>query len=492
MKCALRIIASVTTALALLAFTGSDSSGQPPGAVFPGDTVFQPVDTLGLRFGVSQRRVRLVVASGKTYNRVEGLPMQFGPAFTTHAQGLRLNVEAFGILRTADAFDWDSRNRGHILTADARSAGGRGGGLKLALYDVVGAVEEWQMPAGEAGLAAFFLHRDYRDYFARRGESLTAMLFAGAIASLDLGLADERWSAREVRRVLTVLRNNHQWRPNPEMDEGKARLLTARGTLDTRNDVRMPSTGWLTRLEYEYGNVNYADLAATSPIARDDPAMESRYGRMLLDVRRYNRISPESQLNFRVVAGGWLHGDELPLQRRFSVGGPATIPGVRFRDVNHDPDVFTCSADAVPAGSPAQCERVLLFQLEYRDELPFRPGTIFGGTPVRIRSAALTMRPVLVTFVDVGRGWLVAPKATATPVLHRAPVSDQRGLDVIPGNAAGPRGLTYGRGAIPPLHTFSADVGLGIDLGLIGAYMAVSLTESGAPISLFLRARSRF
>jgi hypothetical protein len=492
MKRALRVIAPVITTFAFLAFTGSETTAQSPVAVFPGDTLLPPADTLGLTFGVSQRRVRLVIASGKTYNRVEGLPIQFGPAFTTYAQGLRLNVEAFGVLRTADAFDWDSRNRGHVLTADARSAGRRGGGLKLALYGVVGAVEEWQMPAGEAGLAAFFLHRDYRDYFARRGGSLTGMLFDRTTASLELGLADERWSSLEVRQVLTVLRNNHQWRPNPEMDEGKARLLTARGTLDTRNDVRMPSTGWFTRLEYEYGNVDYVALAAMSPVARDEPAMESRYGRMLLDVRRYNRISPESQLNFRVMAGGWLHGDELPLQRRFSVGGPATIPGVRFRDVNHDPDVFTCSADAPPAGAPAQCERMLLFQMEYRDELPFRPGTIFGGTPVRIRSAALTMRPVLVTFVDVGRGWLVTPRATATPVLHRAPLADQRGLNVIPGNATGARGLTYGRSAVPPLHSFSADVGLGVDLGLIGAYLAVSLTESGAPMSLFLRARSRF
>jgi hypothetical protein len=52
-----------------------------------------------------------------------------------------------------------------------------------------------------------------------------------------------------------------------------------------------------------------------------NPTGRTTYDRVFLDVRRYNRVSAEGQLNLRVVAGGWLSGDELPLQRRFSLVG---------------------------------------------------------------------------------------------------------------------------------------------------------------------------
>lgn len=464
MKHTLRLLS--TGALPLLVL-----SSVAEAQLLPADTIVPSADTLGITVGVSQRRARLLLASGKTYNRVEGLPVQFGPVFSTGVGRARVNLEVFGILRSADTFEWDAANRGHILTANLQSDSYRGAGLKFASYDMVSAVEEWHMPAGEVGLASFFLHRDYRDYYGRHGHSLTASLFSGRRAILELALADERWSSRQVRQVLTVLRNNHLWRANPEADHGDARVLTVRALFDTRNDTRNPATGWLARIEYEVGDVELSSVAPRSWGETPVPELEPRYGRALVDVRRYNRVSPEAQLNFRLVAGGWLHGDELPLQRRFSVGGPGTIPGVGFRDANRRPDVFSCAGAMVPDGVPAQCERVLLLQAEYRDELPYRPGTIFGGTPVRIRSAALTMRPVLVLFADLGRGWLVTPD---------------------PVRSAEQRELLYGKARIPPLPTFSADLGLGVDLGLIGTYVVASITESGAPLRLFLRAGSRF
>ena len=62
----------------------------------------------------------------------------------------------------------------------------------------------------------------------------------------------------------------------------------------------------------------------------DAPAPDVAYGRGFLDVRRYNRVSPTAQVNLRLVAGGWLHGDALPAQRRLSLGGAGTLPGYDF------------------------------------------------------------------------------------------------------------------------------------------------------------------
>ena len=429
-------------------------------------------DDGAVRLLTPPRRSRLAISSGKTYNRVEGLAVHIGPVFSDTVAAALVSIDLFGTLRSADTFRWDGANVGHFARTEIRSLGPRAVGLTLSAYDMVDAVEDWQMPKGEAGIAAFLFHRDYRDHFGRHGGSASLTVHAGSRTRVDMTLADERWSSRRVRQVLTVLRNNHSWRANPAVDDGHARLATLRAHVDTRNDPRSPWYGWLASAEYERGSATLGQFGPTSPVARFAAPLRTRYGRLLIDVRRYSRISPETQLNLRLVAGGWLHGDELPLQRRFSMGGPATIPGVDFREVLGT-DVGTCSDTLLPAGAPAQCERMLLFQAEYRDELPFRPGTIFGGTPIRIRSAALTLRPTLVAFADVGRGWLVPARGGAAA-------------------AAPPRGLVYSTRRIPPLETFRTDVGLGVDLGLFGVYVAKSVSERGEPANVILRARGRF
>jgi hypothetical protein len=469
------VAAAILAGLAVVPWDAGAQQANPRGAAQT-DTVVAVPDTAGFSIGLSSRRARFVVGSGKTYNRVEGLAMHAGPAFTDSSDMVRFSLEAFGILRSADTFRWDSPNVGHHLAIDLRTLSGRGPALRITGYDVVGPVEDWQMARGEAGIATFLFHRDYRDYFGRHGAAATASYVFDERFQVDVGLADERWSSLTARQVLTVLRNNHQWRANPIVDDGRARLLTARGLLDTRNDPRNPFTGWLARIEYERGDLEIDAFGPASAVARFDSLPRSRYGRMLADLRRYNRISPGSQLNFRLVAGGWLHGDELPLQRRFSVGGVGTIPGVHFRDTGIAPDVLTCSAADAPPGAPAQCERVLLFQTEYREELPFLAGTIFGGTPLRIRSASLTLRPVLVAFADIGRGWLLPPRVTSGT----------------PPDASAGHDLIYSSGRIPPLSTFGADFGLGVDLGLLGVYVAKSISESGEPVNLIFRAHARF
>ena len=40
------------------------------------------------------------------------------------------------------------------------------------------------------------------------------------------------------------------------------------------------------------------------------------FNRLFIDVRRYTRVSPSGRVNLRLLAGGWLGGDPLPLQRR--------------------------------------------------------------------------------------------------------------------------------------------------------------------------------
>src|SRR5688572_14764525 len=52
----------------------------------------------------------ITLGSAGGYNRVEGLPVLFGPVLETKFRAARLRVAAFGIIRSAGTFRLDSDN----------------------------------------------------------------------------------------------------------------------------------------------------------------------------------------------------------------------------------------------------------------------------------------------------------------------------------------------------------------------------------------------
>jgi outer membrane protein assembly factor BamA len=427
-------------------------------------------DSVAQRLGLWARTSRasgLVISSGKTYNRVEGLPVYIGPMFHDSAGAGAVNVSVLGIIRSADTFHWDSQNLGHRATAEVRVGRGRGYGLGLSSYDVMTPVETWQLPDPDAGLAAFFGHRDFRDYFNRHGAKATATFNMSERSSLSADFSNERWSSARERKVFSVFGNGEAWRANPVVDAGLFHIAALRAHVDTRNDAINPSTGWLIAGEYERGSGRISDAAPASPLARGTVVSDVTYGRALIDVRRYNRLSPTTWINGRILLGGWLHGDDLPLERRFSVGGIGTVPGFDFR--NYEPgivDVSQCTdTGAPPAGNPAQCERVALAQLEYRNELHSSIFDFLNARPIRLRGIGFTVQPTAVAFVDAGRGWLVGqPSGT----------------------------LQYSSRSFPRFGTFRTDIGLGLDLGIIGVYVAKAVSDAKEPANVFLRVHRLF
>jgi outer membrane protein assembly factor BamA len=248
------------------------------------------------------------------------------------------------------------------------------------------------------------------------------------------------------------------------VDDGRFHIGHASLAIDTRNNEDDPWSGWYITADYELGSGTVTTFGPSTLLARPAPAdQDVTYHRGFLDLRRYNRISPDAQLNLRVVLGGWLAGDELPLQRRLSVGGSGTLPGFDFRRFYESEDVGMCTTagDALQ-GRPAMCERVALFQAEYRGDLLFgrdwdAADRWLGG----LRRSDMAW----VLFFDAGRGWLVG---------------DQVGE------------IQYESGSLPSFGTFRTDIGLGIDLGLLGIYVAKSISQSKEPANVFVRIRHRF
>ncbi len=403
----------------------------------------------------------LRLTSGKAYNRVEGLPILFGPTYKNRMRRADLSLSAFGILRSADAFHWDADNIGHKLSAELRFGRRRGFTFGATSFDVVTPIEPWQLTEPDAGLAAFFFRRDYFDYFGRHGARAYASAFTAGGATFTIGLSDERWSSRSSRSVFTLFRDDDRWRANPHVDDGRVHVADVQFDLDTRTSEINPWAGWLINASYEHGIGDLRTQLNGGSFLEEHRS----YGRAFFDIRRYNRISPKRQINARLVLGGQLGGDELPLERRFSVGGIGTLPGFDFRRVGIGTDVGQCSDPRVPNNGGAECERVALAQLEYRHELLSELFDVFNRNGIRVRGAVFRVKPTAVAFLDAGRGWLVGPRAGT---------------------------FEYPSGSFPGFHTFRTDVGAGLDLGLLGIYVAKAVSSSKEPANFFVRIRDRF
>jgi hypothetical protein len=346
-------------------------------------------------------------------------------------------------------------------------------------FDVVEGVEEWQLSELEVGLASFLAHRDYRDYFQRHGASGYLSLFAWRDLSITGSLSDERWFARQTNDPFTLFRNQADWRPNPLVDEGRVHVMSGGLKIDTRNDPINPWSGWYVSADWERGVGSLARQTASSagqPPALG-PSQHVDYTRGFVDVRRYNRLSPDAQLNFRVVSGGWLNGDALPMQRRLSVDGPGAMPGFGFRVPRDGVDNGTCNPDDGFPGRPAMCERMALGQVEFRSDAHFDLARLWdwnddreyddspGAAAHRSHVNHFRRDGTWVLFADAGRGWLVGtPEST----------------------------LTYDRRTLPALSTFRTDIGGGFDFDGVGLYLAKAISIPKEPLRFFVRLHHRF
>jgi hypothetical protein len=104
-------------------------------------------------------------------------------------------------------------------------------------------------------------------------------------------------------------------------------------------------------------------------------------------------------------------------------------------------------------------------QLEYRNELHSSFFDFLNARPIRLRGIGFTVQPTAVAFVDAGRGWLVGPPSGT---------------------------LQYSSRSFPRFGTFRTDVGLGLDLGILGVYVAKAVSSPKEPANVFLRVHRLF
>lgn len=413
-------------------------------------------------FQVGDVKTTLKLSLGGTYNRVEGLPIYFAPIFQWRPSDRdTLSLEIRGILRTAPDQSDLRKSLGYFIDLGWRSGGESGPRWAVDLVarsEIVG-IEQQPLTRSENGWSAFILQRDYRDWY--QAEGIGATVGFAAARHLRIRLAVRGQDERSVRASdpWSLLRNSDRWRPNPLIDDGRYVSGTIGLALDTRNSASFPSSGWFVRTWYQQNwSGDVAPLMLPISIRRPIPTGPTyNFGRISLDARRYMRISPAVRVATRLFAEGWVGGDDLPVQRRYSLGGTDLLPGYRFRQVTCAPPGFDDQAQA------AFCNRLIALQVEVRTRLSF-------GWAYRLedRERAELDRLIaidqadLVFLADAGTAWIAGDGPGQVPT-----------------------------GKLPAGSQWKFDVGVGLDLGGVGVYLAKALTDN-VPIRLTLRLHRRF
>jgi hypothetical protein len=411
-----------------------------------------PVEDGGLAAGRNFKfgRTDLLFAVHGAYNRVEGLPIAAGPRVRI---GTVTRLQALGIYRTATGFDPASDRYGYVLNAETRVIPNVR--IDASLYREVAAIEDWDLSNREASLAAFVLHRDYRDHFERRGWTVgTSWRNEAQRYTIGLTYRDETDRSVSPRDPVTLSNNSDVWRPEALIAEGRLHTLRGAFEYDTRNDAADPTDGWLLRagLEQGLGGSLRTPLEAGLPITTG----QDKFTTALIDMRRYARLTPYSRIAIRIRAEGALDARAagLPAQRQLTLGGEGSLPAYPMasfdcgaqRSVETRGETFTAFHG---------CDRLALTQIEYQASFPLakKLGEKLGlGT-------WLTNAVRWSAFFDAGRAW------------NDPDTRNGRG---------------HGR------DDFSADTGLGVHLGPVGIYWAVPLSGSAHEYNFFVRLGPRF
>ena len=421
-------------------------------------------------------QARLSIRSTSPYNRVEGLPVRFGGVVRTAGRN-PLTLEASGIWRSVSGLTLGSDHLGHDF-ALAQAIGGRGTAeIAARAYDEFVAIEERGLSDVEASLATFLLREDLRDYYRRRGWSVSARLQpARSPVELTVRYRREDHQTAPVEGPWTLGDAETPWRPLPLAGEGQSRSIEGELRWDSRDDPSFPADGWLVRLglRAQVGGILSlppADhgLTAGEVASRSGASRLARFSAGTLDIRRYARVGPRSRLKLRALVGGAIEPVALAPQVQSALGGEGTLPGHPRFSVDcgaRTRSVFARTGaeeggrrTLVPVFLSYGCDRIVLFQTEFQGALPLAGNPLPDSWQDSELGPLFNIRPVWAVFLNAGRGWALEPLSPA------ADRSDS------------------------PTR---ADIGVGLFLGPVGAYWSYPLNRSDEGPDFFLRLQQRF
>ncbi len=431
----------------------------------------RPLDQL--QYESASTRSRLQLRTEGAYNRVEGFPVMVGPEIETRGDNV-LRLDALAIWRSESGFQLNNDHLGYMIRAEQRFGPEGEFSVGATVHSVVDPIERWGLSDIENSLATFLLHEDYRDYYQRRGISLYGQMrlpFEGVRFTAEY--RDDRDSYEPVGSPWTLRRNDAPWRPQPLVGEGRLQTIGADLVVDQRNDRADPTDGWYLHARGTLGVGGDLTLpgylaAPSSPPTTVAPARNLGHDFTFgyLELRRYARLGPTSDVRLRGIVAGSLDGGSLPPQFQHALGGEGSLPGYSLMSVDcgarsQTYTLLRAGGSRVPTFAHYGCDQIALFQAEYRGNLAWNlnigPHDEWGDQWNWYPNIDLS--PSWSVFFDAGKGWSLANPSSASILTSTETLMD---------------------------------TGVGFALGDLGFYWAWPLNGSNRSVNFFLRIDHRF
>lgn len=179
-------------------------------------------------------------------------------------------------------------------------------------------------------IAEAILGEAYRDYYQREGYELRFNQSILPFVSAGIKYRDDEYTSLKKTNNWSLLNRSYRnedydeekyKRDNPQIDDGRMKSVIGEFIIDTRNSKEdSPTSGFMSTLSVERaGNGLGGDFDFTIYQA---------------NIRSYNRISENQFIFLRIKTG--VSNCELPLQRKFYLGGIGTLRGYPFKEFEGD------------------------------------------------------------------------------------------------------------------------------------------------------------
>ena len=249
------------------------------------------------------------------YNRVEGFFFGFGKEKNFYWDGSKA-VSGFGSF----GYGFASHKWRLQLGLDRQFAASNASLYEIGaeVHSLTDTKDEWIMNLGENNLAALFFHEDFRDYYQREGFSAHSAWYTkdGDVSSMvDIRYLNDRYASMNNNATWAVFGGN-VFRSNPAVNTGTMKSITFSAGISTVEKYRYRSEGWNAFARAEYGG---RELGG-----------DFDFTQALVDVRRFQPVFDEDQINVRVRAGA-LEGAPY-LQKIFELGGANTLPAFGYKE----------------------------------------------------------------------------------------------------------------------------------------------------------------